>query len=337
MTGPHEGMYLINPKHLRLNPPQNCLDEEIALHPNARPERGLRPTPMTYFMQRLRLGELSRELVDTLPMKITGASHDQVMALDAKIQDFISSLPYFFRVDPESLNEAKDLETIYPAITIQRFTLMSNTLSKRCKIHQPFMIRQSLDRRFAFSRSACLDSARTIMKLQREMPCSDLYLPYTATRNVSAGIASQLMHLAIIILAMDFYFNPGEVDESERKAEVRAGLKTFEQAQASSPFSGRLMESLINILQKHKIQLPERPPAIGNMTNSYTPPATATDNFSHGPSVEAVPSIPITSNGADVNIQAATRFDEFWNTFVNGEPTLDSSDNLFSDLASNIL
>jgi hypothetical protein len=111
-------------------------------------------------------------MADTLPQetyKLTKLPYEHILALDKKLEDFLSDLPFFFRLDAESRQQSKALETIYPKIPNLRYCITTAAHSKRCKLHQRFLLRQSWDPRYAYSRRACLESARAVIQIYADL------------------------------------------------------------------------------------------------------------------------------------------------------------------------
>ncbi|KAF1733214.1 hypothetical protein CRV24_007113 [Beauveria bassiana] len=102
--GPQEGTYSIQLSKMHVNQPnylESCDDDAGNLSPST-----------SYFIQRVRLAEICRAVVDSLfPLEmIENANYEQVVFLDGKFEDLITSLPAFFRLDQgsELLNTCLD-------------------------------------------------------------------------------------------------------------------------------------------------------------------------------------------------------------------------------------
>lgn len=321
-------MYLIHPNHMNVKLPRDCNDDDVVFAEVIKPVRGPQPTGMTYFLERIRLAHLCREIADAMPLeasKLEQMPYDNVIAIDKKLVDFISNLPFFFRLDPESRRQTKPLEALYPNIPLQRYCITRAAHSRRCKLHQRFLLRQSSDPRYAYSRRACVDSARAVISFYDGLSsdCS----PWILTARM--GIATHFMHLALGVLVMDLCFNKNEIDEVEIKAEVKAGLQMFEDTQHISPLLGRFLSSLRNLLQKHRVYLHDSRTSktdsmIGDANyNTYRAGDDHQMQFSqHGVDID----------GQGINFDMS--FDEFWHCACQNEPNpdLNTWDNLFSAL-----
>jgi len=189
---------------------------------------------------------------------------------------FISSLPFFFRLDAESRNQTKSLEIIYPHIPLLRYCITRAAHSRRCKLHQRYLLRQSSDPRFVYSRRACLESARAVVQyegLLGQLPSSIV--------TARMGIAVHFTHLALVVLVMDSCFNRAKADQIQIKAEVKATLQMFEDDKHASPLLSRFLSSLYHILQKHQV----------NLNDSLTSTPDQIPPFIHEPNPEALNSL----------------------------------------------
>jgi len=324
-------MYFIHPNHVNVRLPQDRSDDELVLSDNEL-TIGSQPTGMTYFLERIRLAHLCREMVDVVPRdtcKLFQMPYEQIIRLDRKLKDFISNLPFFFRLDPESRQKSKPLEVIYPNIPIMRYSITKAAHSRRCKLHQRFLLRQAHNPRYSYSRQACLESARVVLQGYEDLSRED-FSSYDEPR---MGIAMHYIHLALVVMVMDVCFNKDEIDEAERKAEVQAALEKFGQAKATSPLLCRYLHSLCNILTKHGVCLP------ASSTSTINHEATF-DNAINPNSSDATVEDQMQTNLLEFDTDDPDFFknslDEFWDFTVQNEPNLDvlSWDNLFSTLDS---
>jgi len=325
-------MYFIHPHHINVRLPKDCTDDDLVLGGESDPKMGPQPTGMTFFLERLRLAHLCREMTDIVPLEtseLLQIPYEQIIALDRKLQDFISNLPFFFRLDAESRRRSKDLEAMYPKIPISRYCITTEAHSRRCKLHQRFLLRQSVDPRYAYSRRACLESARVVVQVYKDLrehdsPCAVPEL---------MGMAVHFTHLALVVMAMDLCFNRDETDEAEIKAEVEAVLRIFEHARSASPLLDRILNSLNDVLREHKVYLTDPSTlAASNAGAAGSANEIRLDTFNN-----------LSDNGQmqynhlALDMQdSGTALDDFWQNTMYGSPTPDSLtwDNLFSALDS---
>jgi hypothetical protein len=62
--GPSEGVYQTHPLHMMVNKPRNIDDAELVEGESDFEEPTTQSTSMSYFLQRLRLAEICRSIVD---------------------------------------------------------------------------------------------------------------------------------------------------------------------------------------------------------------------------------------------------------------------------------
>lgn len=292
---------------------------------------------MTYMLERLRLAHLCRELADSVPMdssRLEQMPYEQVIDLDKKLVHFISTLPFFFKIDTECRQRAKPLETLYPNIPILRYCITRAAHSRRCKLHHRFLLRQSSDPRYAYSRQACLESARAVIQSHRSL--AEDGMPWVKAARM--GIAVHYVHLALVVLVMDLCFNRDQVDEEEIRAEVKATLQMFEDAKHVSPLLGRFLKSICGVTSKHKVYPRE---ACDSASSSETLHNSTDHTADFNPlGDEGLPTDQLDFSGPDAGITPQPpSFDEFWDNAMQGEPDFDLSawGALFSSLDSQTL
>lgn len=318
-SGPQEGTYFIHPNQVNVNLPKDCSDDDLFLGEDNEPMGGPQPSGMTFLLEKVRLAHLCREITDVVPLetsKLLRLRYGNIVSLDEKFQDLIASLPFFFKLDVESRQKSKALEMVYPMIPVWRYCIQTAIHSRRCKLHHRFLLRQSHNPRYAYSRQACLESARTAIHVYEDL--AGFYSPSTLMTRM--GMAVHFTHLALVVMVMDLCFNKNEVDEAEIKGDVKAALQIFEDARDASPLFNRCLSSLGAILQKHKVYLTDDLRCM-------------TYNNAFGTSVDAPVEL-TQSDGQEHNRSVAldASLDKFWEMAFQGEPNIDSLawDNLFS-------
>ena len=138
ISGPQDGTYFTHPNHVNVRLPKDCTDDDLALGEENESIIGPKPTGMTFFLERLRLAHLCREIADTVPLatsKLMQMPYEQIVALDKKLLEFISSLPFYFKLDAESRSRTKPLEAMYPKIPISRYCITTEAHSRRWKLY----------------------------------------------------------------------------------------------------------------------------------------------------------------------------------------------------------
>jgi len=134
---------------------------------------------------------------------------------------------------------------------------------------------------------------------------------------------------------MDLCFNRDQADEAEIKAEVKVALQMFEHSRNASPLQTRFLNSLSDVLRKHKVQLSE-PSILATNNSTDFSHEMMLDNFNNPPDEDQMQLTQLELNMQDPDISLNTSFDEFWQIAVQGDAHPDSLtwDNLFSALDS---
>lgn len=251
--GPSEGVYHVHPHHMAVNLPRNINDYHLLNSPPTFSLPLSEPTPASYLIQRIKLATICREIVDAIP--ISPSSFDLVpyetyIALDRKFQNFIDELPYFFKQDEENQKRSEEVVRQFPKIGIQRWVIGLTSMTRRCKLHQPFLVRGFTNPKYAYSRDVCLASARHVIEVKRQMENMQ-----EAAAMMSLSGVNHHIFFAAIALVMDLCFNRVQGEDEERRSEVMTACRMLEEAKDRSPIAKKFVESLIKVLRKHKVKL----------------------------------------------------------------------------------
>ncbi|KAI1135480.1 hypothetical protein F5Y05DRAFT_421424 [Hypoxylon sp. FL0543] len=321
ISGPSEGVYFIHPNHINVRLPKHRFDDDIILNEGNEPTSEPQPDGMAFFLGRVRLAHLCCEIADVVPLetsKLLQMPYETIIALDKKLEDFLSNLPFFFRLDAESREKSKALETVYPQIPVMRYSIANAAHIRRFKLHQKFLLRQSHDPRYAYSRRVCIESARAVIQGYDRPRGYDA--PSYATARM--GIAMHYTHLALVILVMDLCFNRDEVNEAEIKAEVRRVLQRFEETKQMTPLPGHFLGFLYKILRKHTVYLGEPSGRAFQEDAGFTHEARL-DAFDLS-SDNQVQYNQISMDTPEPEVVPEISFDSFWDFASQSEPNLDS-------------
>jgi hypothetical protein len=219
---------------------------------------------MDFFLARVQLAQLCREITDTVSLETTSmllAPHnhmyERIVALDQKLQDFLSSgLPVSLRGDPESL----PLEALWPHLSTMRYHITTATHARRCRLNQKMLLRQTADRRFAYSRRAALESARAILRMYQEREArkedagGDVDIPAPPAIAVARmGIVVHYTHLALVVLVMDLCFNKTAEDHGQVRQDVAAAMQQLDGVGHLSGLIGRSLDALRAVLENHHV------------------------------------------------------------------------------------
>ncbi|KAK5110076.1 hypothetical protein LTR62_006321 [Meristemomyces frigidus] len=346
LVGPCNGVYTVHPNHLHVRKPRNIMEEDLSTKPAdfERPEDEL--TSTTYYLSRITLANICREVADTLlemetVPDLSSLSYDRILALDKKFVDLIEGLPGAFRLESDVDTFRHDEANLATSSVIlkQKYFTYLTTEARRCKLHLPYLLRSQQSAKYNFSRETCLQAARKILRLQRVLPSEVLDM------SCSIKMICLLHHFysAIIILVMDLCVNrQAGQDDRARKTEIISACKIVEGAKETSTAASHFLESVGTILRKHKVRLydEEEPQAIGNVC--YEPesrPAADDTTANHVPqlSVELSPPQLCMGNGHDqhhtgYDMGMDIDFDAMWQSYLQFDSGLKWDSSLLTGL-----
>ncbi|KAK2767829.1 hypothetical protein FQN54_003990 [Arachnomyces sp. PD_36] len=313
-AGPQKGTYIINPRHMKTRKPINADDEELVdgMIDAGRPID--QPTSISYSLQRIRLGELCRDITDNAPLGVSESqtsNYEQTKEIDTKLCDFANGLPYFFSLDNYGPNEPSELDPRKSTgIIIQRYIINSLLHTQRCRLHLPYLSRASKDPTYAYSRKACLEAARMVIRTEREYSVENI--PFVLTRWKFCGVL-HCVCMAIIVLLIDFCLNRSHQPEEEqgRQREIHGAFAMLE---GQTPFAQKLLESFKTVLYRHNAPVS----VVGGTlpTRAGDPNETSSLGFPSGATIPTS-SVDTTSGDNPDTFFDPTMpsFDELWKTF----------------------
>ncbi|GES64217.1 Zn(II)2Cys6 transcription factor [Aspergillus terreus] len=235
VPGPNEGTYTLHPRQMEIIHPSNVEDNKIPAGTSQISEESYSlplssPTSMTYFLCRIQVATLAREVVDCLPPSFFASPgteccdevYNKIIAQDKKYQQFLQSLPPFFQLTIQDHMSYQALLGERPYLEWQRYLINFVVHTHLARLHRPFLIRGSMQQRFAYSRKQCITSAETVIEIQNH-----------AMSNHSVGAFTFVLQhslMAAIILAMDVCFNPDKIQipVPQRKQYVLQACRALE-------------------------------------------------------------------------------------------------------------
>jgi hypothetical protein len=261
--GPCEGVYQTNPVHMTVNKPQNINDIDLIEQESHSEMPATQPTDMSYFLQRLRLAEISRSIVDhnlistSIPNQPSYYAH--IMAMDFELHQFIDHIPPFFRLDTyepsPGLNKGN-------SVFIQAYMLNSQIHTQRCKLHLPYLVSApNSNPTHAASRHICLESARQIIRAESRLLRSQHSFVRIRLR-LAAILYSVFM--ASIALFMDACLNRATSPQHDIiHGDVAEAFAILEGIRSHSLAAAKLLESLMHVVARYRIQHQQQPVRTG--------------------------------------------------------------------------
>jgi hypothetical protein len=251
------------------NRPQNLDDEDLANGMRAgRPI--CQPTTMTYGMFRIQLGEISKHLSDRTPVAAinsAGPSYDVVMDIDTELQNLLDSMPPYFSMSVKQISELYQMDLQKATgIARQGHIFRSLALGQRCKLHLGFLARGYTDAEYALSRDVCVESARTILRLEVNADATNLGV-HNQYRPLGLIMAC---FIACIVLLMDLCHSKGSPHHERQRAEIASAFRLLEDVRHESAMAAKLICSMTHVLHKHQITPPNMAPRPFSMDSSLT-------------------------------------------------------------------
>ncbi len=245
-------------RQMLVKKPLNINDEDLVDGMSCIEQPLSQPTVMSYSLQRIRLFEISRNIVDRTPliMAHTGSpSHDVVMDIDTELQLLITAIPPFFSMSVANLTETYQLDTSRATkIFHQGYMFYSLLYAQRCTLHFPYFNRGYVDSTYASSRDICLQSARLIIQTESRLETSGLC---KATRHKFLGLLVGVF-MASIVLLMDLCHNKSSPQYDKQRVEIADAFRILEEARHESETAAEFLDSLMQVLRKHKVSPPKR-------------------------------------------------------------------------------
>ncbi|KIX01087.1 uncharacterized protein Z518_10153 [Rhinocladiella mackenziei CBS 650.93] len=342
--GPQEGAYIFQPRHMNVNYPSNADDESITSTGVEHELPLSAPTSMSAFIQRVKLADLCREIVDTMPsmfLESQEPAYGVVLALDDKLQTYLKQLPVFFQLDPISIQESRSICKERPHIAWQRLGVHVSLHARLCRLHRPYHLRGSTDPKYAYSRATCVRSAHTILELRRSM---DDMAPLAGVRPARFWVIMHHVFMAALTLATDVSFNPDAPEAEAQKAKVMVAYQMLERSreESSALMEGiqKNMQILIATLQKRRTQMPS--PQLeelrGTRNGTQVAPEDMVSNYQASREPDSLPLVESDKTGLNNPIPAGagTQRSRYLDGAIGDQENLDQLQSEFLAAASDL-
>jgi hypothetical protein len=265
MGGPQDRTYLVNPRHMKVRYPRNINDDDLASCDDTSIPPTDTPTDMSYFLQRIRLAEICRTIVDKLPLDggdINDLTDDQVHAIDRLFEDALASFPSSFVLDSPIPPNA-------PAnFGLQRQVIHVAFHARRARLYLPFLMPgiADSDRRYQCFRTTCLNSASLVIDIASVLLQESLddHIGSMDAARASRGpvphrSSTVISHLfiACAVLATDPSLSAGTAksnsETEQRRAVLANACRLLEKAGEECAMAASLVRSLISVLKRHHV------------------------------------------------------------------------------------
>lgn len=206
-------------------------------------------TEMSYFLQRIRLAEISRSYVDQQHHQVEGSPLHRdidVMYMNAQLEEMIHDMPSFFCM--ESYGPGSDSSS--SVAFVQAYMINSIMHTQRCKLHLSYLTSKPKDdRSYASSRSMCLESANQIIRGELQLENSEH--PFVHVRRRLSGLLHGVFMAAIVLLLDDCVNGRLKQDGSRYGEQTTEALRIIDAAREQSLAAENLHKSLMLLLAKH--------------------------------------------------------------------------------------
>jgi hypothetical protein len=252
--GPGASILQIDPLCMVVNKPQHLNDMDLLVDGPWLSRSPSEATDMSYFIQRIRLAEISRNIVDH-----TNASHQQpgrqqpthhanLMAVDAQLEQMIKDTPASLQLKSyQATTDCSRASNFF----IQAYMLNSLLHTQRCKLHLTYLTSGGrFDPTCVSSRNACLASARELVRAETQLLASNH--PFARAPLRPPAILYSVF-VASIVLLMDACMNrPSELSEEVRRGDLGEALAIIRGAKDYSLAAAKLYEQLMEIVSKYR-------------------------------------------------------------------------------------
>lgn len=329
-----EGTYTAHPNQMMVRLPRNVEDEVLERGDMTEDLPLTHPTSMSYPLQRIRLGEISRSAIDTLRFGLSDPSdqdYKQILQLDERVKHFLEDLPVFLKIDQESIRKSQYILERYPHIAMQRYIINVGAQSVRCKLHHPFLVRGGREPQYAESARIAISSAMAIVGINNAIRMDPTqYIP----NKVKLTALLHQMFLATVVLVMDLCFNRLGSADNPRHVDVINAISILEEAREGSVSVQKFLDSLTEALRKHQICL-DGLPGERRINEAAVGSASSRNSQTWSCASDAEASGQVSGTGIPNISQPSTMgFDDFWRGGVDQTElnALPDWDQLFSEL-----
>ncbi|KAK7434404.1 hypothetical protein Landi51_13526 [Colletotrichum acutatum] len=351
MGGPTDGTYNVQPRQMNVKEPRNINDDEASFSNEAISMPTDTATTMSCFIRRIQLAGIARSVIDARAPGMPDAEitdYEQVLELDRLFEDAIADFPPFLRPDGPIPKTAPRY------LSLQRDVVLLGFLSRRARLHRPFLLHDKQDSQYQSSREICLSSARTVLAIAtRLLKVSQTREPVQtlSSRAIGCRLGCVIGHMfmACTILALHsggVSTREGLADgkgpwlvsgaSAETHAEVVQACRALALAGKESVIAAQLVHNLTGVLRRYRVQgVDEAAPSeveddresIGAESSTYCPESVAMAEL------RTVSDDGLSAGNSSLTGEDALGLDSLWNELL-GDGNTFGWDQLFAGLDS---
>ncbi|KAH8662619.1 hypothetical protein BX600DRAFT_437991 [Xylariales sp. PMI_506] len=248
-----ESVYQVHPRQMVVKKPRNINDVDLIDNKPQIEFPVSQPTEMTYFLLRIRMAEISRNIVDHSPM--TGSrpseldSYARIAAIDVDLDQLIHDIPPFLRLDSYSSENGPSLKT--SNLLIQAYFLNSLIYMQRCKLHLAKLVSGPSEGsvEYATSREVCLTAARKIIRAELQIERAQHF--FTQIRFRMPTTLYGLFMASIVLLMEVCVKSTSSRSDEVNRSQVAEALRIIERARDHSGAAANFHASLTQILDRY--------------------------------------------------------------------------------------
>ncbi|KAH7184763.1 uncharacterized protein B0J16DRAFT_122190 [Fusarium flagelliforme] len=241
-----EGVYTIMPKFMNVKKPDHADDiTSGGMNLLYRPPAYM-ITDTAFLLQRIRLAEICREIIDALPSMTEDTieqDYNLIYTLSEKLQNYSHGLPDYFKLNPSKAPN-REMWRERPYIHWQRTSLHLGLHARICRLNRPYHIESYANKEYFYSRIMSLASAHKVLEIRRTMDN-----PQTRSTFKAERYCAILQHVttAAVTLAFDASLNP---DKSGAEISRQSAMKAYQTLEQSRSDASSLVKGVEKNLTK---------------------------------------------------------------------------------------
>lgn len=260
MGGPLDGTYTVQPRHMNVRYPRNLNDNDLSMCDDTFTFPQNVATQVSVFLQRIRLAQICRSAIDARNPGAPEAEvvdYNKVLSLDRLFEHTLSEFPPFLQPDaPIPPGAPRHL-------SLQRSIIQIGFHSRRARLHRPFLVQETQDDRYQFSRNMCLRSALTVLSISTSLLENSLsardknHEPAGQPLTHRLGILIGHLFMACTVLALYAGLSASRTEEPHTSLKIHTELKRacriLARVGEESTVAARLVGSLTGVLRRYHV------------------------------------------------------------------------------------
>ncbi|GAA5820623.1 hypothetical protein JCM11251_003081 [Rhodosporidiobolus azoricus] len=227
-------------------------------------------TVMSALLARMKIAKLTAQTTDEV-FGIHPVTYTRILELDGEIRKLARDLPDIYQVGTSS----------NPLTASKALVVTLALLQEVMRLHRPFLARSFFDEKFAFSRTACVNTARRVLELQQS-PLLQASWACMIYKGISAST----------ILCIDLMYEPGNPSAKGSQELIGSCVERLERFKGISTISRRgaallrfLLDKIDAASRSFRMMEDEAP----RLKRSRTAPTGTLSNLTDSPQMSNLP------------------------------------------------